>query len=409
MKRASVALLLVMALLTGFALRPTVFQSRTAVDSASAVANSETAQGFYDALNHALGGADTAPLAARMSPVFASHTSDTGTTQSADEFLGEVRAIAASPQRPRLEVISSEASGTNVVVGVRPVWNGMIEVAGVKVEQSLPGPHYEVIRVERGKIVDRWAPAFPWLNATESIEEPLSLSSFSGIDTTLVRVELVDSHEYSWRATGLGMMIVESGSVRVQFIRGNGTSAPVVLEPGSFTSIPHGARVRLRSADGHPVSAVLYAASKIAPSSSSLPVGNLYDEEAFADSLNVLWSGPIYWSQSATIHRSARIVLPVGSVIELVPSPGADLLLGGDAGMIEIGSARATVMVLGDDRWPVITEGVVQLDANHAATISGEGIVSVRNLSDVPVSLVLISIEKAPVSERLASPCADSC
>ena len=396
MQRSIIALLLVIALVTGFVVRATVFGSSASVDSASAAGASETAKTFYDALNDALGGAPVDPLAGLLSSIFVDHVSDARTTRSAEDFLDEVRAIAVSPQQPRLEVISSEMSGNTVVVGVRPVWDGTIVVAGVKVEKSLPGTYYEVLRVERGKIVDRWAPNFRWLDASESIEAPLSISSFSGIVTSLVRVELVDSHEHSWRAVGLGMVIVESGSAMLQIALGNGANAPVVLEPGSFTSIPNGARVRLRSADGNPVSVVIYVASKLGPSSASLPVGDL-DREAPAATMQVLWSATHYWTQSATVHRPARIVLPVGGAIELTRALDSDLLLAGDAGVIEVGSAGGSVAMLGEDRWPVESEDIVQLDASHAASVSGDGTVFVRNLSDVPVSLVLISIEKAAV------------
>jgi hypothetical protein len=100
------------------------------------------------------------------------------------------------------------------------------------------------------------------------------------------------------------------------------------------------------------------------------------------------------------VHRAARIVLPVGGAIELTRSPDVDLLLGGDAGVIEVGSAGGRVAVLGEDRWAVIAEDVVQIDASHAASISGDGTVFVRNVSDAPVSLVLISIERAPIAEE---------
>ena len=396
MQRSSLALLLVIALLTGFAVRSILFRSTPTVESTSDAAAKETAQAFYDDLNNALGGAPIDPLAAQLSPIFVDHISDTGATRPADGFLNEVGAMSASSPRLRLKVRSIESAGGNVVAAIHFVQDGGIEVAGMSVEQLTAGPHYEVIRVERGKIVDRWAPEFRWLDASESEDAPLSISSFSGIVTSLMRVELTDSIEHEWRTVGIGTVMVESGSAILQISHGNGTDAPVVLERGSFASIPNGVRARLRSADGNPVSIAIYVAAKIGPSSASLPVGDL-DGGAPAASLKVLWTAPHYWSQSATVHRPAQIVLPVGGAIELTRPPGADLLLAGDAGVIQVGIAGGSVAVLGEDRWPVTSESVVQIDASHAASISGDGTVFVRNMSDAPVTLVLISIEKAPI------------
>ena len=193
---------------------------------------------------------------------------------------------------------------------------------------------------------------------------------------------------------GHGIVVVESGSAILR-ISSNGVSAPVTLEPGSFASIPSGVHVRLRSADRNPVSVVIYFVTRIGASDVPLPAGGPAPQVARA----ILWSGPYYWSQSPTMHRPARIVLPVGSVIELTSTPNTDLLLGGDTGMIEIGKTGGSVVVLGEDRWPVISEGIVQLDASHAASVNGDGTVFVRNMSDTPVTLVLISIEQVPISE----------
>jgi hypothetical protein len=87
-------------------------------------------------------------------------------------------------------------------------------------------------------------------------------------------------------------------------------------------------------------------------------------------------------------------VLPVGAAVNLAPPPDAELLLASNAGGIEVGSAGGSVAVLGADRWPVTAEGIVQLDANQAASISGGDGVFVRNMADTPVALLLMVIEE---------------
>ena len=80
--------------------------------------------------------------------------------------------------------------------------------------------------------------------------------------------------------------------------------------------------------------------------------------------------------------------------MNLTPPPDSELLLASDVGGIEVGSVGGSVAVLGVDRWPVLVEGIVQLDANQAASISeGDGVI-VRNMADTPVALLVMVIEE---------------
>ncbi len=403
MQRSFLALLLVLALVAGFTARSVFFQSARSSYVASEVAGQETAGAFYDALNDVLGGARTEPLAGLLSSIFVDHSSDTGTAQSADAFLNEVSAMGASPAQLRLEVLSIESAGGNLVVGIQQTRAGAVEVAGLTVEQPAPASHYEVLRVEQGKIVDRWAPEFRWLETFDSDDAAMSIASFSGFVTTLARVELIDSTEHAWLTEGIGAVIVESGSAILQITRGSEAPAPVVLQQGSITKIPNGLQARLRSADGKPLSVVIYVVTRSGPADGSLPAGGVASV-ATGGSHTVLWSGPLYWTQSATVHRPAWIVLPAGEGIELTRLPGSDLLIGVDAGVIEVGVAGGGIEILGEDRWPVSFEGVVEMDENQAGSISGDGAVFVRNTSDTPVTLVLISIKKEFASELPITP-----
>ncbi len=397
MQRVSLAILLVIALLIGFAARPVVFQTSWPRDRSNDASAHATAYSFYDALDNALRGGPIEPLAAALSSIFIDHTLDTGESRSAPAFLDQVRAMSTASPPVRLTMQAVDSAGGNLVVGIRLAQEGVFEVGELTVEQPDPTVHLEVLRVHQGKIVDRWAPEFRWLETSDSDDAPVSFSSFSGIVATLMRVELSSTSEHGWRGEGIGMVMVESGSVMLQVSSGSEADAPVILEPGSFAPIASGVRARLRSADGNPVSVVIYSAVRTEASDLSLAM-RAQDVAKQGGTLSVLWRGPLYWSQSATLHRPARIVLPIGGEVELTPPTEANVMVGITAGAIEIAVSGGKVEALGENGWPLDLGSFAQIDAGHAALIGGEGTIFLRNISDVPVTLVLVSIEKASVS-----------
>ena len=394
-QRWSAVLLLVIAAMIGFAVRTVGVPSPEPADRAVEVAERETAVAFYDALNAELSGGGDDALSALLSPIFVDHASDTGATREAGAFLDQVRAIGSSGQHPRIEVIGIEASGSSLVVNVRQAREETITVAGMAIEQAPPGPHMEVLRVDRGKIVDRWAPEFSWIDVSTLDAKPPEISSTAGIATIMARIELDGSREQSWKALGIGIMLVEAGEVLLQTTDRTGTTSASRSVTGELVSIPSGAQARLRSADGEPASVVVYLATHVGASDIPLPVqwGN---GAGLEHARTVLWNGQLLWQGTDISHQPVRIVVPVGGAVNLTPPLDAELLLASDVGGVEVGSAGGSVAVLGADRWPVTAEGIVQLDASQAASISGGDGVIVRNMADTPVALLVMVIEEVP-------------
>lgn len=188
-----------------------------------------------------------------------------------------------------------------------------------------------------------------------------------------------------------------SGTAVLQMATGD-TSTSAVMDSGSFASIPAGSQVRLRSASGAPMSAMIYVAVRAEARDVAILAG-AGDSAKQQGTLSVLWSGSSYSMTSKTDHRFARLVLTPGDTIELTPTPGTQLLLGVDTGIIEIGVTGGNVELLGPDRWPAPAEGIVEVGASHAANIPGSGTVHVRNVTDAPVTLVLVAIEQVGVPD----------
>jgi hypothetical protein len=398
LQRWSAVLLLVLAAVAGFAVRAVGVPSSESAAGRVEVAQREAAVDFYAALNVALSGGPGDELNALLSPIFVDHASDTGETRETGAFLEDVRAAGSSGQGARIEVLGIEPAGNSLVVNVRPARAETVSVAGMSIAQAPAGPHLEVLRVDRGKIVDRWAPDFSWIDVSTLDERAPKISSSAGIATTLVRIALDGSREQSWKALGIGLVLVEQGSVLLEINDRFGASTVRQWESGEFASVPSGAQARLRSADGTPASVLVYLATHVGASDIPLPVqwGN---SASLAGARTVLWSGQLLWQGTDISHQPVRIVLPVGAAVELTPPMDAALLLAGDGGAVQVSSAGGSVEVLGDDRWPQTVEGVVQLDADRAASISGGDGVMVRNMADSRVSLLVMVIEESMAHE----------
>jgi hypothetical protein len=402
-QRWSLVLLLVIAVMAGFTVRAIAFQPEWPIDRTPDTAQRETAQDFYDALNATLGGAPTDELEALLSPVFLDHTSDSGMTRSASAFLDDMRAMGSASFPVRLEVRSIESSGTAVVVGVQLTSAGPIDVAGMTVEQASPAPHIEVLRMERGAIVDRWAPSFSWLDVSTFEGKPPAISSSVGIATSLVRVELAGSSEQSWESLGIGAVLVESGAVSLHVIDRYGTSSTQTWETGEFAAMPSGAKARLRSVDGKPASVMVYLVTHVGAAELPLPV-KWEDDAAKINARTVLWSGNLLWPNTDIAHHPARVVLPPRGTVTITRPEGTALLVGA-TDTTKISVPGGSISMLGADRWPHTVEGLQEIDAAHAASIEGDGTVTLSNPTDTPVTVMLISIER----ESAVAPCPPPC
>src|SRR5215211_3005794 len=247
MQRASFVTLLAVALLAGFTARAIFFVPSFPAGTKSGSASTGTGEAFYSALNEALSGGTIEPLAAVLAGIFRDHDPNTGATRTAAEFLDDVRAMGATPHGIRLEPTSVETSGESLVVGIDPVRRESLQVAAMTVETALSGPHFETLRVVRGKIVDRWAPPIPWLEVADFSAAAIPVPALTAVSATLMRVTVSGGMAYEWNTTSSGVLMIESGAGRwtaSSMSSGDDTSW---LQPGDFVAFSSEAQVRLRA------------------------------------------------------------------------------------------------------------------------------------------------------------------
>jgi hypothetical protein len=124
----------------------------------------------------------------------------------------------------------------------------------------------------------------------------------------------------------------------------------------------------------------------------SLPTSALHAQsEGVTQSL--LWSRTSSPANESTVHRLVEIDLPAGNEIRIAGETTATLALAIDSGAIELVAPGGTISALGEDLRPVDHSNVVNIDANSTASLTGSGSISLRNVSEQPVGIVLIVIK----------------
>ena len=397
MQRASLIVLLAIALLAGFTARA-IFFSTSSLPAATTSGNADTRIGeaFYSTLNVALSGGPTEPLAAMLAGIFRDHDSTTGATRTHAEFLDHVRAMAASPQGIRLEPVSVQVAGESLVIGIDSDRGERLQVAAMTVEVEVPGLHFETLRVEGGKIVDRWAPSIPWLEVVDSGAAAIPLPALTEVSATMMRVTVSGGMAYEWNTTSSGFLTIESGTGRWTSSTTSSGVEPAPLQPGEFVGFSKKERVRLRAVDG-PVTALLFLTAPV-PAADLPRQWVTLNETAQGVSRSILWTGLLSESDSITRYRPGRIVLPPNATLELRHAQGIDTLIAIDGGVLDLWAPESTITLLASDQWPKKYTGAAQLDAGHAGAIVAPEKVTVRNPTDQPIVLFVIALERATVA-----------
>lgn len=397
MQRLSFALLLAIALVAGMTAETIVNRPGAPATYSGLAASSETARAFYDALNEALAGGSTEALAALLAPGFVDHDASIGEAQSAEAFLERIGVLGQMPGVAPLSVESIETSGSSLIVQVSQTDPGPRSIAGVSVEQVGNQGVLEVLRAERGRVGDRWTPGIQWLQATEVEAAALHSSGQSGLATSLMRIAIPVGEDNWWYTIGPGFFLIESGSARIHTTHEDGDEETLQLERGAAVPVAAGDRVQIRSANGETVTALVYAlmgndVAEVAPAVDAT------DARSRGVTQTMLWSGPFPHSEESAAHRLGTLMLPTGMEAKLTGVAGATLLLAIESGAIEIAAPGGAVSVLGEDLWVAAYANFAAIDARRAASIARAGAITLRNVSEHPVTIVLVVIRIAAQS-----------
>jgi hypothetical protein len=311
------------------------------------------------------------------------------------EFLDRIRVLGRSPNLAGVTVEAIEESGNNLIVHLDWTETGPRKFAGVAIEQAEEQPAFEVLRVSRDRIIDRWTAGINWFQASEFADIELRASGQSGIATTLVRIVIPAGVGYRWQPAGPGFLSIESGSALLQAAHVDRSEETREIDRGAAIEVTPGDRLRLRSANGELVTVLVYSIIRLGGVEMSLPTSALHAQsEGVTQSL--LWSRTSAPANESTVHRLVEIDLPAGNEIRIAGATTATLALAIDSGAIELVAPGGAISALGEDLRPIDHGTVVNIDADRTASLTGSGSISLRNVSEQPVGIVLIVITSEP-------------
>jgi hypothetical protein len=402
MQRANLAVLLVITLVAGIA-AGTVFGRTQPIEPSRGVAGrNQTATAFYDALNQALAGGGTDALAGLLAPGFLDHDASFGEPQTAEEFLERLRTLGQSDVSQLLAVESIEASGSSLMVQVSHAEFASRELAGVVIDHHAAPPSFDVLRLAGERVIERWTNGIKGIEAHEL--EAITIQSPGRVDLamSLMRIHLPAGVFHQWQAAGPGFLLLESGVAKVQETHRDGGEATSELEPGSAIPVSASDRLELRSTEGAPVTALVYAVIRRSATETLLPRNSGNTPPAGLEQ-PILWSGPVpQIMEAGRVHDVGTLMVPAGEEIRLTAPAGTELLFAIDSGTVSIAAPERTIQVLGDDLWPANHDDIVQIDGSRGAVVSPEeATLTLRNTAGRAVRVLLITIE--PESNRASS------
>ncbi len=299
MPRSLAAIALILTLLSGILLGQirTIGQREIylpARPSANAIALVQT---FYGEVNRFLADGDASVLAPYLHPEFADHASYVDSSGTMDDYLDYLRSIRQVVPGLRMESLVISALGDLVVVDVRTAENHKGEFTGFEFELEQGDSGYEILRLERGVIAERWGSRTLPPRFVPALQMSLPVSADSFRELRVDRLELASEAQLTLEQRDPSVLIVESGIIEYELqdmmelptgpiavVEQTAGSSNVLsvetasLEPGLPAVLPGGASIRLSNSGSIPAAALLITAKRQA----ILPTGGVTDGQAIA-------------------------------------------------------------------------------------------------------------------------------
>ena len=384
MRHAVTMLSLCIALISGIVLalswgQPPFYSSSIQAGTGSDV--EETASALYQAINAYLDGGDDAPLRRMLHPDFVNHDPGGSAGGNADTFLRQldsIRGLHAGIQlAPEVMYVGNNAASVSLSVSDHQ----KRQFAGIGIDPVEVLGRLDLVRIERGLIVERWSSAplagelAPY--SARSIDLPIS------IHTLVARVQQLSLDGASGPTTnpfGHLLLIVQSGEVALD-VMGSATIPAVIwsldqgrvvdpapiepgttitLEPMEAVLLPAGTQFRMWESSHERVE--LIALEFGPPVSGDVPA-----TQPLLDAL-----GETVWSGISLTGVGDRLTLSFGRATLLPQAKlstedieGTELIwIGG--GSIEMAASRGEVRVHD------ATGARAQLDDGHALLQTGD-------------------------------------
>lgn len=193
---------------------------------------------YYDAVNSLLDTGSPEELDAHIGSEFASYARAGGGQATGAELVEQLQEIRSTHPRLRVTVEQLSTSADLVFASIRLVDASGGQFVGFTVDSPEAGSFEEVLRIQQGRIVERWGADWFPMRMLDVLRQTIQLPDEATVTPELRRWRFGpngfgDSSGASWR-----FVLVESGPIAWSLP--NGGSAPQMLAPsdGRWTAIP---------------------------------------------------------------------------------------------------------------------------------------------------------------------------
>ncbi|GIW04334.1 MAG: hypothetical protein KatS3mg059_0954 [Thermomicrobiales bacterium] len=253
MRRLILPSMLILSLLSGFALAntwlvlraPMVIAPGTARHDAATVA---TVERFYGAVNMALGTGALEPAQALLAPAFRDHAPFPGASPDRAGYLSTLARLHATGAALTLRIEGVSVEGDRAAL--RLLTSSTTPPGGLPTVTGTMWPATEILGIEDGKVTERWSES-----ADLSALAPFARFSFQLLasgrqDVTLSRVTFASQPSlFPALTSGPQMLIIENGQVHLRLGPGTRSAATIQRAAGSTETLNPGDQAVLEPND----------------------------------------------------------------------------------------------------------------------------------------------------------------
>ncbi len=360
--------------------------------SDSSYADPAVGTAFYAAVNDVLSGTNSSALAAIVTSDFVNH-SDGATSGELSEQLA---AFGTSFPGTQLQVMGMEPTANNLVVSLAQITLPSVKVADLTLSAQPFDGGYEMLRLRNGKVAERWSGTLPALAVTTFPEASLETHDSANMTVQLIRTELPDGAELSWKPGRSNVLLVETGAITVR-LDWNRQGAPenqvVTVSAGEVLPISSNTKVRIEPALSEPATVLIYSTWKVQPT--DLPTSS----HSIGATSRLLWTSnlPVSLNGGWTVSF-ATMQLPRRVDVTLNGGSAMEVLLCAESAAVQVVTGNGLVESLSADLTSIDQSNVVVLEAGSAAHVTGADSIELQSGADAGETVWLITI--APIGSQ---------
>jgi quercetin dioxygenase-like cupin family protein len=406
MPRTATAIAIMLMLLTGIVLGQvySLGSTRSLMAPVSYPDSRDTAQRFYDAMNAGLESGDTTTLRSILHPDFADHAPLNVAPRTAQDLEDTLMALGQAYPGLRLATSGMVTHGPVVASQLTRIGVQHGTVEGIPLELTTPPAGYDVLRIENGRVIERWASlAFPHPPRVEAVAslDPLA-PGISPRTPKLERLTLEPYTGYEVDSHGGTIITVTSGMLNAHVTASTEQSPAVTLAARNSLAIPAHSQFQIKNADLAPATMLVLTIPPFDPGDirkddpafsarpESLPAG--ISRELLMNGMSI---SPGQYLLAVTM---LQMVIPAGTAIANHRVAESEMLLAID-GAIEVSVQEGALTLMSGPETTSNQSGALALSAGDGIAVPAGAELAWRAIGNEPAFVVLVTV--APGDENI--------